>query len=54
MGVGQQESSIADIVDAFILLVAPAAGDWLQGSKKGVLELADFILINKVLHEFPT
>jgi GTPase len=47
VGVGQSESAVADMVDAFLLLLAPGAGDELQGIKRGVIELADLVLINK-------
>ena len=47
VGVGQSETAVADMVDFFLLLVLPGAGDELQGIKKGVLELADTIVVNK-------
>ncbi|KAJ8901282.1 hypothetical protein NDN08_007131 [Rhodosorus marinus] len=47
VGIGQSETALADVVDVFVLLIAPSAGDELQGMKKGVLEHADFIVINK-------
>jgi len=47
VGVGQSETAVADIVDMFLLLLAPGAGDELQGLKKGIVELADLILVNK-------
>lgn len=47
VGIGQSEAAVADIVDLFVLLLAPGAGDELQGIKRGVLELADIILITK-------
>lgn len=47
VGVGQSESELASMVDAFWLLVAPGQGDDLQGIKRGVLELADLMIINK-------
>lgn len=47
VGVGQNEVSVADIVDVFILLLAPANGDELQGIKKGIVEMADLVVINK-------
>ena len=47
VGVGQSETLVDSMVDFFILLMLPNAGDELQGIKKGVLELADLILINK-------
>lgn len=47
VGVGQSETMVADMVDMFTLLVAPGAGDELQGMKKGIVELSDMILVNK-------
>ena len=47
VGVGQSETDVADMVDIFLLLLAPAGGDDLQGIKKGIVELADVIVINK-------
>ena len=47
VGVGQSETAVADMVDCFLLLLAPGAGDELQGLKRGVVELADIILVNK-------
>ena len=47
VGVGQSEFDVADMVDFFMLLILPTGGDELQGIKKGILELADLILINK-------
>jgi LAO/AO transport system kinase len=47
VGVGQSETAVADMVDMFLLLLAPGAGDELQGLKKGIVELADLILVNK-------
>ena len=47
VGVGQSETTVADMVDTFLLLLAPGAGDELQGLKKGIVELADLILVNK-------
>jgi len=47
VGVGQSETTVADMVDMFILLQLPNAGDDLQAIKKGIVEVADFILINK-------
>ncbi len=47
VGIGQSETDVADIVDLLLLLVAPGGGDDLQGIKRGVLELADVIAINK-------
>ena len=47
LGVGQSETAVADITDAFVLLLSPGGGDELQGIKRGVLELADLVLVNK-------
>ena len=47
VGVGQSESAVADMVDCFLLLLAPGAGDELQGIKRGIVELADLVVINK-------
>ena len=48
VGVGQSETLVAGMVDFFLVLMLPGAGDELQGIKKGVLELADMIAVNKV------
>jgi LAO/AO transport system kinase len=47
VGVGQSETTVADMTDFFLVLMLPGAGDELQGIKKGVLELADMIAVNK-------
>ncbi|HEX2477956.1 MAG TPA: methylmalonyl Co-A mutase-associated GTPase MeaB [Geminicoccaceae bacterium] len=47
VGIGQSEGAVADMVDCFLLLLAPGAGDELQGIKRGVVELADLVVINK-------
>jgi GTPase len=47
VGVGQSEVTVANMVDSFLLLTLARAGDSLQGIKKGVLELADVIAVNK-------
>ncbi|MBP2473439.1 LAO/AO transport system kinase [Crossiella equi] len=47
VGVGQSEVTVADMVDTFLLLTLARTGDQLQGIKKGVLELADVIAVNK-------
>jgi len=47
VGVGQSETTVASMVDFFLVLMLAGAGDELQGIKKGVLELADAIAINK-------
>lgn len=48
VGVGQSELAVHGMTDAFLLLAQPGAGDELQGIKRGVLELADLIVVNKV------
>jgi len=47
VGVGQAETAVADMVDMFLLLLVPSGGDELQGIKRGVMELADAIIVNK-------
>jgi GTPase len=47
IGAGQSETTVAEMVDMFLLILPPAAGDELQGLKRGVIELADLVLINK-------
>lgn len=47
IGVGQSEVAVADMVDVFTLLVAPGGGDELQGIKRGIMELADLVVVNK-------
>lgn len=47
VGVGQSETMVADMTDIFLLLLAPAGGDELQGVKRGIMEIADIILVNK-------
>lgn len=47
VGVGQSEHEVANMTDAFMVLMQPGAGDELQGIKKGILELADLIVVNK-------
>ena len=47
VGVGQAEVAVAGMVDTFVLLLAPAGGDELQGIKRGVMELADIVVVNK-------
>jgi len=47
VGVGQAEIAVRDMVDMFVLLVAPAAGDDLQGIKRGIVEIADLLVVNK-------
>ncbi|TMR11276.1 methylmalonyl Co-A mutase-associated GTPase MeaB [Nonomuraea turkmeniaca] len=55
VGVGQSETAVADMVDTFLLLTLARTGDQLQGIKKGVLELADVVAVNKAdgEHELP-
>jgi Ni2+-binding GTPase involved in maturation of urease and hydrogenase len=48
VGVGQSEVTVRDIVDTMVLLVPPAGGDELQGIKKGIVELCDLVVVNKV------
>lgn len=47
VGVGQSEIQVAGMVDTFIVLIQPGAGDELQGIKKGILELADVLVVTK-------
>lgn len=47
VGVGQSETVVADMVDIFVALLIPGGGDELQGIKKGLIELADLLVINK-------
>ncbi len=47
VGVGQSETLVAQMCDLFVLLLAPAGGDELQGVKRGIMEMADLILVNK-------
>jgi LAO/AO transport system kinase len=47
VGVGQSETTVANMVDTFLLLTLARTGDQLQGIKKGVLELADLVSVNK-------
>lgn len=47
VGVGQSEVTLASMVDCYLLLMLPGAGDELQGIKKGVLEIADILAVNK-------
>jgi len=47
VGVGQSEIAVADMVDFFLVLLLPGGGDDLQGIKKGIIEIADMIAINK-------
>ena len=47
VGVGQSDTAVSDMVDVFVLLVAPGGGDELQGIKRGVMELADVVVVTK-------
>ncbi len=47
VGVGQSETLVAGMADLFVLLIAPGGGDELQGVKRGIMEMADLILVNK-------
>ena len=47
VGVGQSETVVAELSDLFLLLLAPVGGDELQGVKRGIMEMADLILVNK-------
>src|ERR1700712_4418227 len=47
VGVGQSEVAVAGMVDLFMLLLGPGAGDELQGVKRGIVELADVLVVNK-------
>jgi len=47
VGVGQSETRVAEMTDMFVLLLQPGAGDELQGIKRGIMELADLVLVNQ-------
>jgi len=47
VGIGQSETAVADMTDFFLVVMLPGAGDELQGLKKGIVELADLIAVNK-------
>jgi LAO/AO transport system kinase len=47
VGIGQSETTVADMTDFFLVLMLPGAGDELQGLKKGIVELADMVAVNK-------
>lgn len=47
VGVGQSETAVAEMVDLFVLLIGPGGGDELQGIKRGVMELADIVIVTK-------
>ena len=52
VGVGQSEIEVDNVVDFVVFVVPPVSGDSLQGSKKGVMEIADLICINKYDTEY--
>ena len=54
VGVGQSETAVADMVDMFVLLLLPGGGDELQGLKRGIMELADLVVVNKADGELAT
>ena len=47
VGVGQSETAVSEMTDMFLLLLSPGGGDDLQGIKRGIMELADLVLVNK-------
>ncbi|HHQ13963.1 MAG TPA: methylmalonyl Co-A mutase-associated GTPase MeaB, partial [Chromatiales bacterium] len=47
VGVGQSETAVSEMTDLFVLLLLPGGGDELQGIKRGIVELADLLVINK-------
>ena len=47
VGIGQSEVSVSQVVDMLILIVSPGGGDSLQGVKKGIMEVADLLIVNK-------
>jgi LAO/AO transport system kinase len=47
VGVGQSETAVSEMTDLFLLLLLPAGGDDLQGIKRGIMELADLVIVNK-------
>ena len=51
VGVGQSEISVHSMIDCFLLLMLPGAGDELQGIKRGIMEMADIVVINKAEDE---
>lgn len=52
VGVGQSEVAVANMVDMFLLLLSPSGGDELQGIKRGIMEIADLVIINKADGDF--
>lgn len=51
VGIGQSETAVEDMVDMFTVLLSPGGGDELQGIKRGVIELADLLVVNKADNE---
>lgn len=47
VGVGQSEIAVSEMVDMFLLMLSPGGGDELQGIKRGIMELADLVIVNK-------
>ena len=47
VGVGQSQTEVFDMIDIFIVLLSPGAGDQLQGIKRGIIEVADILVVNK-------
>jgi len=47
VGVGQSETEVSNMTDCYLLLLQPASGDTLQGIKRGIMELADIVVVNK-------
>jgi LAO/AO transport system kinase len=52
VGVGQSEVAVSDLVDMFLLLLSPGGGDELQGIKRGIMEIADLVVVNKADGDF--
>lgn len=52
VGTGQSETQVNDMADMFLLLLSPGGGDELQGIKRGIMELADLVIVNKADGEF--
>lgn len=52
VGVGQSETELADLVDMYLLLLLPGGGDGVQGIKRGIVELADMMIVNKYDGEY--
>ena len=47
VGVGKSETAVSNMTDMFLLLLSPGGGDDMQGIKRGIMELADLVLVNK-------